>query len=109
MARRRLTWQRRRPWSDPASGQCFRFYSRSEFNHLNDYPVPEILRIPLHSLLLQMKATNVGDPRTFDLIQVELRRHRLARSEHVPLTAGGPPQRRARSASVLRWRRLNRR
>ena len=60
--------------------QCFRFYSQREYEHLNDYPVPEILRVPLHSLLLQMKAMNVGNPRTFDLIQVRrsapLRRYR---------------------------------
>ncbi|KAI7861395.1 P-loop containing nucleoside triphosphate hydrolase protein [Spinellus fusiger] len=25
-------------------GECFRLYSENEFNHLNDFPVPEIVR-----------------------------------------------------------------
>ncbi|KAJ3333575.1 DEAH (Asp-Glu-Ala-His) box polypeptide 34 [Blyttiomyces sp. JEL0837] len=34
-----------------------------------EFPVPEILRTPLESLLLQIRAYGLGNPRTFDLIE----------------------------------------
>ncbi|KAI8384738.1 P-loop containing nucleoside triphosphate hydrolase protein [Radiomyces spectabilis] len=50
-------------------GECFRFYSENEFNHLNDFAVPEIQRAPLEPLLLQILAMNLGDPHQFDYIE----------------------------------------
>ncbi|KAI9273017.1 P-loop containing nucleoside triphosphate hydrolase protein [Phascolomyces articulosus] len=50
-------------------GECFRFYSENEFEHLNDFAVPEIQRAPLEPLLLQIKALEVGNPRTFDYVE----------------------------------------
>ncbi|ORZ02569.1 P-loop containing nucleoside triphosphate hydrolase protein [Syncephalastrum racemosum] len=50
-------------------GECFRLYSENEFNHMNDFPVPEIQRAPLEPLLLQIKALGFGDPRSFDFIE----------------------------------------
>ncbi|KAI9363939.1 P-loop containing nucleoside triphosphate hydrolase protein [Zopfochytrium polystomum] len=48
---------------------CFRFYSQREFEGLNDFPVPEILRTPLEALLLQVRAYGLGNPRLFDFIE----------------------------------------
>ncbi|KAG0168835.1 DEAH (Asp-Glu-Ala-His) box polypeptide 34 [Apophysomyces sp. BC1015] len=50
-------------------GQCFRLYSENEYNHFNDFSVPEIQRVPLEPLLLQIKAMELGDPRTFNYIE----------------------------------------
>lgn len=41
-------------------GECFRFYSEKEFEGLNEYPVPEILRTPLDHILLDIKALDLG-------------------------------------------------
>lgn len=56
-------------------GECFRLYSENEFNHMNDFPVPEIQRAPLEPLLLQIKALGFGDPRVFDFIEVKEKSH----------------------------------
>ncbi|KAH3745620.1 ATP-dependent RNA helicase [Pelomyxa schiedti] len=50
-------------------GVCFRLYSRTEFNHFLPYTVPEILRVPLESVVLQIKALELGDPRVFKFVQ----------------------------------------
>ncbi|KAI7886742.1 P-loop containing nucleoside triphosphate hydrolase protein [Lichtheimia hyalospora FSU 10163] len=50
-------------------GECFRLYSENEFEHFNDFAVPEIQRAPLEPLILQIKALDLGDPRTFDYIE----------------------------------------
>ncbi|KAI8988337.1 P-loop containing nucleoside triphosphate hydrolase protein [Mycotypha africana] len=50
-------------------GECFRFYSEDEFNHLNDFAVPEIQRETLEPLLLQIKSLGFGDPRRFDFVE----------------------------------------
>ncbi|TPX59428.1 hypothetical protein PhCBS80983_g02487 [Powellomyces hirtus] len=50
-------------------GQCYRLYSKKEYERFNEFPVPEILRMPLEPLLLQIRAYNLGDPRTFDFIE----------------------------------------
>ncbi|KAJ3394728.1 DEAH (Asp-Glu-Ala-His) box polypeptide 34 [Entophlyctis sp. JEL0112] len=50
-------------------GECFRFYTAREHDALNEFPVPEILRIPLEPLLLQTMAYGLGDPREFDFIE----------------------------------------
>jgi hypothetical protein len=50
-------------------GQCFRFYSRDEFDQLNDFPEPEILRMPLDSIALDCKVLGLGDPRQFEFLE----------------------------------------
>jgi len=50
-------------------GECFRFYSEHEFENLNEFAVPEIKRIPLESIILQICAYNLGNPRDFDFIE----------------------------------------
>ncbi|KAF7726559.1 DEAH (Asp-Glu-Ala-His) box polypeptide 34 [Apophysomyces ossiformis] len=50
-------------------GECFRLYSENEYNHFNDFAVPEIQRVPLEPLLLQIKAMELEDPRTFDYVE----------------------------------------
>lgn len=51
-------------------GECFRLYSKNEFDHFHDFAIPEIQRAPLEPLLLQIKAMDLGDPRLFDYIEV---------------------------------------
>ncbi|KAJ3048899.1 DEAH (Asp-Glu-Ala-His) box polypeptide 34 [Rhizophlyctis rosea] len=50
-------------------GECYRFYSKREYERLNEFPVPEILRMPLEPTLLQIRAYGLGDPRDFDFIE----------------------------------------
>ncbi|KAJ3282727.1 DEAH (Asp-Glu-Ala-His) box polypeptide 34 [Rhizoclosmatium sp. JEL0117] len=50
-------------------GECFRFYTEREYERLNEFPVPEILRTPLEPLLLQTMAYGLGNPREFDFIE----------------------------------------
>ncbi|KAI8875148.1 P-loop containing nucleoside triphosphate hydrolase protein, partial [Backusella circina FSU 941] len=50
-------------------GECFRLYSENEFNHFNDFAIPEIQRSPLEPLLLQIKSMDLGNPRGFDYVQ----------------------------------------
>ena len=51
-------------------GECFRFYSKNEYEKFNEFPVPEILRTSLESVALQIRAYGLGDPRHFDFIEV---------------------------------------
>ncbi|RUP46208.1 P-loop containing nucleoside triphosphate hydrolase protein [Jimgerdemannia flammicorona] len=51
-------------------GVCYRLYSIKEFNHFNDFAVPEILRAPLEPVVMQIKALELGDPREFDFVEV---------------------------------------
>ncbi|OBZ82768.1 putative ATP-dependent RNA helicase DHX34 [Choanephora cucurbitarum] len=50
-------------------GECFRFYSENEFNHLHYFAIPEIQREALDPLLLQIKSMGLGNPRKFDYIE----------------------------------------
>ncbi|KAI9138090.1 P-loop containing nucleoside triphosphate hydrolase protein [Paraphysoderma sedebokerense] len=50
-------------------GECYRLYSRAEFKHLNDFPIPEVLRVSLESVILNIKALGLGDPRELDFIE----------------------------------------
>lgn len=50
-------------------GICFRLYSEDDFDALSDYSSPEIQRVPLDQLILQMKQMKIGDPRTFNFIE----------------------------------------
>ncbi|XP_045580866.1 probable ATP-dependent RNA helicase DHX34 [Salmo salar] len=49
-------------------GVCYRLYSESDYEAFAPYPVPEIHRVALDSLVLQMKSMNLGDPRSFVFI-----------------------------------------
>ncbi|XP_078062021.1 putative ATP-dependent RNA helicase DHX34 [Mustelus asterias] len=50
-------------------GVCYRLYAESEYDAFAPYPVPEIQRVALDSLVLQMKSMGLGDPRTFPFIE----------------------------------------
>ncbi|XP_062968046.1 probable ATP-dependent RNA helicase DHX34 isoform X2 [Cynocephalus volans] len=50
-------------------GVCFRLYAESDYDAFAPYPVPEIQRVALDALVLQMKSMSVGDPRTFPFIE----------------------------------------
>uniref|UniRef100_A0AAY4DCZ2 DEAH (Asp-Glu-Ala-His) box polypeptide 34 n=1 Tax=Denticeps clupeoides TaxID=299321 RepID=A0AAY4DCZ2_9TELE len=49
-------------------GVCYRLYSESDYDAFAPYPVPEIHRVALDSLVLQMKSMGLGDPRSFVFI-----------------------------------------
>ncbi|KAJ8372778.1 hypothetical protein AAFF_G00277210 [Aldrovandia affinis] len=46
-------------------GVCYRLYAESDYEAFAPYPVPEIHRVALDSLVLQMKSMRLGDPRSF--------------------------------------------
>ncbi|ORZ09543.1 P-loop containing nucleoside triphosphate hydrolase protein [Absidia repens] len=50
-------------------GECYRLYSENEYLHLNEYTVPEIQRDALESIVLNIKALELGNPRTFNFIE----------------------------------------
>ncbi|KAM6223638.1 putative ATP-dependent RNA helicase DHX34 [Rhynchocyon petersi] len=50
-------------------GVCFRLYAESDYDAFAPYPIPEIRRVALDALVLQMKSLNVGDPRNFPFIE----------------------------------------
>ncbi|KAI5759599.1 DHX34 [Gulo gulo luscus] len=50
-------------------GVCFRLYAESDYDAFAPYPVPEIRRVALDALVLQMKSMSMGDPRTFPFIE----------------------------------------
>lgn len=50
-------------------GVCFRLYAESDYDAFAPYAVPEIRRVALDALVLQMKSMSVGDPRTFPFIE----------------------------------------
>uniref|UniRef100_A0A5F9D3G8 DExH-box helicase 34 n=1 Tax=Oryctolagus cuniculus TaxID=9986 RepID=A0A5F9D3G8_RABIT len=50
-------------------GVCFRLYAESDYDAFAPYPVPEIRRVALDALVLQMKSMSVGNPRTFPFIE----------------------------------------
>ncbi|KAM3874757.1 putative ATP-dependent RNA helicase DHX34 [Diretmus argenteus] len=49
-------------------GVCYRLYAESDYDAFAPYPVPEIHRVALDSLVLQMKSMCVGDPLSFVFI-----------------------------------------
>jgi HrpA-like RNA helicase len=51
-------------------GECFRLYSENEYNHMNEFAVPEIQRAPLEPIVLDIKALELGDPENFEFIEV---------------------------------------
>ncbi|KZC06163.1 putative ATP-dependent RNA helicase DHX34, partial [Dufourea novaeangliae] len=50
-------------------GVCYRLYSEEEFMSLEKYSTPELQRVPLDSLLLQMIAMGLPDTRKFPFIE----------------------------------------
>lgn len=50
-------------------GACFRMYDESEYEAFDDYSVPEIQRVPLDSLVLQMISMGLPDARKFPFIE----------------------------------------
>ncbi|CAK6957912.1 probable ATP-dependent RNA helicase DHX34 [Scomber scombrus] len=49
-------------------GVCYRLYAESDYDAFAPYPVPEIHRVALDSLILQMKSMHLGDPLSFVFI-----------------------------------------
>ncbi|XP_044527046.1 probable ATP-dependent RNA helicase DHX34 [Gracilinanus agilis] len=50
-------------------GVCYRLYAESDYDDFAPYPVPEIQRVALDALVLQMKSMGLGDPRNFPFIE----------------------------------------
>ncbi|XP_050184089.1 probable ATP-dependent RNA helicase DHX34, partial [Myiozetetes cayanensis] len=50
-------------------GTCIRLYSRELLHTWARYPQPEIHRVALDSLVLQVKSLGLGDPRTFPFLE----------------------------------------
>ncbi|KAG8448719.1 hypothetical protein GDO86_015696 [Hymenochirus boettgeri] len=50
-------------------GVCYRLYAESDYDSFSPYPVPEIQRVALDALVLQMKSMDLGDPRHFPFIE----------------------------------------
>ncbi|XP_051900606.1 probable ATP-dependent RNA helicase DHX34 [Pristis pectinata] len=50
-------------------GVCYRLYAESDYQAFAPYPVPEMQRVALDALVLQMKSMGLGDPRTFPFIE----------------------------------------
>ncbi|XP_062861355.1 probable ATP-dependent RNA helicase DHX34 [Trichomycterus rosablanca] len=49
-------------------GVCYRLYSEADYDAFASYPIPEIHRVALDSLVLQMKSMGLGDPLTFPFL-----------------------------------------
>jgi HrpA-like RNA helicase len=50
-------------------GVCYRLYSESDFRAFSLHSTPEIRRVPLHSLLLQMISMGLPDARKFPFLE----------------------------------------
>lgn len=50
-------------------GVCFRMYSQKEYDNLTAYTKPEIQRVPLDSLLLQLLSMGLPDARKFPFLE----------------------------------------
>ncbi|XP_077992529.1 putative ATP-dependent RNA helicase DHX34 [Glandiceps talaboti] len=50
-------------------GVCFRLYEESDYNDFQEYATPEIHRVPLDSLILQMIAMGLPNARSFPFIE----------------------------------------
>ncbi|KAJ1544680.1 DEAH (Asp-Glu-Ala-His) box polypeptide 34, partial [Nowakowskiella sp. JEL0078] len=49
--------------------ECFRLYTENEYASLPSFPVPEIRRVQVHPLALQIVALGLGDPLNFDFVE----------------------------------------
>lgn len=61
-------WQRAGRAGREASGNCYRAYTRAEFDAMNTNPTPEILRSNLASVMLQLLAMGIKNVVSFDFI-----------------------------------------
>jgi HrpA-like RNA helicase len=50
-------------------GVCYRLYSDVDYNAFNEFTTPEIRRVPLNSLILQMASMGLKDVRKFPFIE----------------------------------------
>jgi HrpA-like RNA helicase len=50
------------------SGICFRLYTEAAYNQLDETSTPEILRVNLSQVILQLKGMGIRDPTTFDFV-----------------------------------------
>ncbi|XP_014670331.1 PREDICTED: probable ATP-dependent RNA helicase DHX34 isoform X2 [Priapulus caudatus] len=50
-------------------GICYRLYTEQDYEAFDDYTMPEIHKVPLDSLVLQMIAMGLSDVRTFSFIE----------------------------------------
>lgn len=50
-------------------GYCYRLYDESDYNEFQDYSTPEIQRVPLDSLVLQMISMGLPDARKFPFLE----------------------------------------
>ncbi|XP_044285668.1 probable ATP-dependent RNA helicase DHX34 isoform X2 [Varanus komodoensis] len=50
-------------------GVCYRLYAESDYDAFAPYPVPEIQRVALDTLVLQMKSMGLGNPRAFPFLE----------------------------------------
>ncbi|XP_017055155.1 probable ATP-dependent RNA helicase DHX34 isoform X2 [Drosophila ficusphila] len=50
-------------------GVCFRLYTADQFNSFEAYPTPEIYRVPLDTMLLQMVSMGLPNVREFPFIE----------------------------------------
>ncbi|CAF0816955.1 unnamed protein product [Adineta ricciae] len=50
-------------------GVCFRLYSEQDYLTFQEYSTPEIRRVPLDSLMLQMISMGLKDPRKFPFVE----------------------------------------
>jgi len=50
-------------------GVCFRMYAESDYDAFNAYSTPEIQRVPLDSLVLQITALGLGSIRKFPFLE----------------------------------------
>ncbi|KAM8720918.1 hypothetical protein ACLKA7_006889 [Drosophila subpalustris] len=50
-------------------GVCFRLYTQQQFDAFEAYPTPEIYRVPLDTMLLQMVSMGLPDVRAFPFIE----------------------------------------
>lgn len=50
-------------------GVCYRLYSEKEFESMAEYSTPELQKVPLDTLLLQMVAMGLPNARLFPFIE----------------------------------------
>ncbi|KAJ3371791.1 DEAH (Asp-Glu-Ala-His) box polypeptide 34 [Kappamyces sp. JEL0680] len=50
-------------------GECFRLYSKEEYDQFLEFPIPEIFRMPLDTIVLECKALGLGDAKLFEFIE----------------------------------------
>ena len=50
-------------------GVCFRLYSHDDYSAFSEYSTPEIQRVPLDNLVLQMAGLGLRDPTKFPFIE----------------------------------------